>query len=237
LGDRHQQNGINYTLDLNTGLTQVLADDTNTYLYGNGRISQSQITNPQAPEYFLGDALGSVRQLADPTGAVTLTQSYAPYGDIVSFVGTSQTSYAFTGEARDSSELTYLRARYMDSSTGRFTQRDPSGLEANLFLYAGANPVNRIDPSGLFSRLQIAQSFHMNNFGNVVSYYDNNEEHWGFLAALLRALPGDLLFAENVQIMPFSQSYKLGRGCHVDYNLQQGITLNGMPLKAVYNSR
>jgi hypothetical protein len=33
LGDRLAQNGVQYTLDLNTGLTQVLADGTNTYLY------------------------------------------------------------------------------------------------------------------------------------------------------------------------------------------------------------
>ena len=88
MGDRHQQNGVNYTLDLNAGLTQVLQDGTNTYLYGNGRISESQITNSQSPEYFFGDALGSVRQLADTTGAVTLTQSYAHYGNITQTVET-----------------------------------------------------------------------------------------------------------------------------------------------------
>jgi len=29
-----------YTLDLNNGLTQVLSDGTDTYLYGNGRIGE-----------------------------------------------------------------------------------------------------------------------------------------------------------------------------------------------------
>ena len=148
LGDRHQQNSVNYTLDLNAGLTQVLSAGTNTYLYGNGRISQ----HATQTEYFLGDALGSVRQLADSAGAVTLTQSYAPYGDIVSSVGTGSTDYAFTGEIRDANGLTYLRARYLNSSTGRFTQRDPSRLETNLYLYAGANPVMYTDPSGKYHR-------------------------------------------------------------------------------------
>jgi len=68
LGDRLGQNGINDTLDLNTGLTQVLSDSTTTYTYGLGRISQQQGTTP---EYFLGDALGSVRQLTSQTGVVT----------------------------------------------------------------------------------------------------------------------------------------------------------------------
>jgi hypothetical protein len=31
---------VQYTLDLNTGLTQVLADNANTYLYGMSRIGQ-----------------------------------------------------------------------------------------------------------------------------------------------------------------------------------------------------
>ncbi len=54
--------------DLNSGLTQVLEDGTNIYLYGIGWIAQTDGTDT---EYFLGDALGSVRQLTDASGAVT----------------------------------------------------------------------------------------------------------------------------------------------------------------------
>jgi YD repeat-containing protein len=43
-GDRIGQtvNGVTttYALDLTAGLTQVLSDGANTYLYGNGRIAQ-----------------------------------------------------------------------------------------------------------------------------------------------------------------------------------------------------
>ena len=42
VGDRLVQNGVQYTLDLNAGLTQVLDDGTNTYLYGLGRIAEKQ---------------------------------------------------------------------------------------------------------------------------------------------------------------------------------------------------
>ena len=110
----------NYTLDLATGLTQVLDDGANTYLYGNGRIAQAGSTT----EYFLGDALGSVRQLTDTAATVTLTQSYAPYGEVTQSVGTSQTSYAFTGENLDANGLTFLRARYYAPLDGRFINRD-----------------------------------------------------------------------------------------------------------------
>lgn len=34
---------------------------------------------------------------------------------------------------------------------GRFTQSDPFGQEPNPYLYAGGDPVNSSDPTGLFS--------------------------------------------------------------------------------------
>lgn len=77
----------NYRLDtstsfsagLNAGLTQVLSDGSNAYLYGNGRIGELQ---PSEFAYHLGDALGSVRQLTDSSGGVTLARNFEPYGDV-----------------------------------------------------------------------------------------------------------------------------------------------------------
>jgi hypothetical protein len=66
---------INYTLDLEVGPTQVLADGTNAYLYGIGRVGEEQ---PGGWQYHLGDALGSVRQLANAGAALTLARSYDP---------------------------------------------------------------------------------------------------------------------------------------------------------------
>ena len=42
--------------------------------------------------------------------------------------------------------------RFYDPATGRYISADPIGLEGglNLYSYASANPVNRIDPKGLF---------------------------------------------------------------------------------------
>ncbi len=64
-------NGVptTYVNDLASGLTQILEDGTYTYIYGLGRIAQ--VNGPET-EYFLGDRLGSVRQLADAGGSVTL---------------------------------------------------------------------------------------------------------------------------------------------------------------------
>lgn len=103
LGDRVKQ-AINslvttYTLDLNAGLTQVLADKTNRYVYGLGRVSEQSAAGT---DYFLPDALGSVRQLANVSTTVTLARNYDPYGNVLSSAGYRSTSYNFTGELRDS---------------------------------------------------------------------------------------------------------------------------------------
>ena len=151
LGNRYQQTvnevTTTYTLDTASGLTQVLSDGTNKYLYGMGRIAQ---VNGEDIEYFLGDALGSVRQLTDESGEIILTREYDPYGNVLSSVGTVETKYGFTNEYT-SQGLIYLRARYYNPNIGRFTTVDPSQQEANLYLYAGANPVNETDPTGFLS--------------------------------------------------------------------------------------
>jgi RHS repeat-associated protein len=161
-GDRVSQtvNGVttHYTLDLNTGLTQVLADYTNTYLYGRGRISQSALSTPQSEIYFLTDALGSVRQLTDSTGSVTLAKSYTPYGETQSEIRNPQseiTNFGFTGEAADAETgLIFLRARYMNPRLGSFVSKDRASFDvlqpsnSNWYLYANGNPTNFTDPSG-----------------------------------------------------------------------------------------
>ena len=157
LGDRLQQTVneaevTNYTLDLAAGLTQVLDDGTNSYLYGLGRIGED---SPAGWAYHLPDALGSVRQLADGNGAVVLAQSYQPYGQVLSSEGAGSSAYGYTGEWTDDTGLVFLRARYLDTGVGRFLTRDPWGgdLERPITLqpyhYVGQNPINRVDPSGL----------------------------------------------------------------------------------------
>jgi hypothetical protein len=39
--------------------------------------------------------------------------------------------------------------RYYDASVGRWTQQDPSGMDANLYAYVGGDPMNSVDPTGL----------------------------------------------------------------------------------------
>jgi RHS repeat-associated protein len=155
LGNRIQQivNSVTttYQLDLNMGLPQVLSDGTSTYLYGRNRIGEGDT----AWNYYLGDALGSMRQLIDSSGTVILAQTFEPYGEVWSSHGEGNSSYSFTGEMRDPSGLMYLRARYMAPAVGRFLTRDTrpgndnAPLSLNRWMYAQGNPIRYTDPSGM----------------------------------------------------------------------------------------
>ncbi|MBN1371298.1 MAG: RHS repeat-associated core domain-containing protein, partial [Anaerolineaceae bacterium] len=155
LGDRVSEttNGVttSFTLDLNAGLTQALSDGTNTYLYGNRRIGQ--FTGEESA-YFLGDALGSVRQLVDGSGNITLTKSYEPYGKGLTSVGSGSSMYGFASEQTDFSGLIYLRARYYSTYLNQFIQPDPILPDPrvpgnwNRYVYSRNNPINLTDPSG-----------------------------------------------------------------------------------------
>jgi len=111
---------------------------------------------PGGPGYAdLPDALGSVRQLADGSGAVVLAQSYKPYGEVLSSEGAGSTPYGYIGEWTDDTGLVFLRARYLDTGSGRFLTRDPWGGSVmrpgtfNGYSYVTNNPVRLVDPLGL----------------------------------------------------------------------------------------
>lgn len=165
LGDRLKQiaDGVttDYTLDINTGLTQVLQDGKQTYLYGNPSAGSGQATRiSQIAEtqtgYFLPDALGSMRQMTDSSADLTLARAYDPYGNVVSSSGAGETVYGYTGE-QQSNGLVHLRARDYASQLGRFTSRDtwegddyyPSTY--SKWEYVEENPINKYDPSGMYS--------------------------------------------------------------------------------------
>jgi RHS repeat-associated protein len=167
MGDRLSQTvGITttrYVLDPSTGsgqapaagLTQVLADGTNTYLYGNDRLAQYQ----GSMQYFGADGLGSVRQIYDASAQVVGSTRYDPYGNVMNQSGTATSVFAFAGEQYDAGTgLEYLRARYYSSAQGRFTTRDVWEGDASLPMsynewnYVNGNPTGRTDPSGMMPR-------------------------------------------------------------------------------------
>ncbi len=134
-----------------------------TVAHGPG-IDEPLVLDVRAPaqvagQYFLhGDRLGSIIAVTDQSGQVVQRYRYDPWGNVVDrmdpeFDARVGQFYGFTGREYDAeSGLYYYRARYYDPQVGRFLSRDPIGLAGglNTYAYVGGNPVNRIDPLGLY---------------------------------------------------------------------------------------
>jgi len=142
-----------FVWDWAAGVPELLRDGDSLYLIGYDALGWQTGSDWR---FVLPDALGSVRQETDAAGAVTAAREWTPYGEEV---GAAQAGLGFTGEWFDAAVgLTYLRARWYDEQIGLFSSVDPlpgpatESLSLNSYLYVLANPINMIDPSGLYHK-------------------------------------------------------------------------------------
>ena len=148
-------------LNDNSRLTNVLAEidsDGNAlalYTVGADLVSQERSGRTSI---YLYDGHGSVVGLSNESCVVTDTYCYDAFGNLLKSKGSTKNCYRYCGEQFDESTgLYYLRARYMDTSTGRFISQDSYAgsifdpISLHKYLYANANPVMYSDPSGYAS--------------------------------------------------------------------------------------
>jgi RHS repeat-associated protein len=135
------------------------------FIYGPGidePICLIDATDSNAVYYYHFDGLGSVVALSDVNNVPVERYAYDVFGrptirdvnDVEIAESALANPYLFTGRAWDpETALYYYRARYYDYFTGRFLQTDPIGYVGglNLHTYCGNNPLNRIDPMGLYT--------------------------------------------------------------------------------------
>jgi RHS repeat-associated protein len=177
-------------------------------LYGHDLIS-SLITDHSAlitkPIFYQYDGLGSVRSITDTTGDLQETYDYA-YGTLIglnkrnpltgvlessnlsSTIPNLQSDYLFTGEQWDEDlGMYFLRARYLNTNTGRFHSQDSyegrngEPLTLHKYLYAHGNPAMFTDPSGRFSLAEMSTAIQVSLTLGVIT---------GFTVPLIRG-PGD----------------------------------------------
>ena len=101
--------------------------------------------------YYEQDAIGSVSALTNAAGALANTYTYDSFGNLTASTGAIANPFQYTGRDYDSEDsISYYRARYYDSATGRFLSEDPIRFAGgiNLYAYALDSPVNKNDPEG-----------------------------------------------------------------------------------------
>jgi RHS repeat-associated protein len=101
------------------------------------------------------DERGSVRVVVDTaSGAVAERLEYDPWGRITQDTNPGFQPFGFAGGLVDgATSLVHFGSRDYDPTTGRFTTADPLGFaggDTNLYAYAHDDPVNFIDPVGLW---------------------------------------------------------------------------------------
>ena len=109
-----------------------------------GAWTKVAITDPQ---------LGTLRGWVNANGADSVRLFADSAKGVWGATDTSVVRFRFAGAEYDQETgLYYMRARYYDPALGRFLSEDPIGIDGglNLYAYAGNDPTNRSDPSGLF---------------------------------------------------------------------------------------
>lgn len=164
-----------YTWDLNAALptlagTSVDPDGTGPtaaaitrlrYDTSGTGLALSQTTNGTT-RWYAHDPLGSITDLTDPTGAITRSQDWTPYGSSRTAIGAPAGSgplaaVGWTGALPDTDGTWHLRARQYDPLSGQFTALDPLGQAGSAgvgggygtpYGYVQGRVALQTDPSG-----------------------------------------------------------------------------------------
>jgi len=126
------------------------------YTYGLDLISQERFDGTGFVTHFYGyDGHGNVRLLTDSAGTISHRYDYDAFGNLIASSGATPNNYLYTGEQFDPDlGMYFLRARYMDTTRGRFwTQDEFEGINRipptlHKYLAVHGDPVNLTDPSG-----------------------------------------------------------------------------------------
>ena len=143
----------NFVWDPTASQPELLMDNTNAYIYGDGTAPLEQVNlSTGAVVYLVADTLGSIRGVVSSTGTLTASTDYDAWGNPETTGGLSAyTPFGFAGGYTDPTGLIYLVNRYYDPATGQFLSVDPLVAETDEpYAYTGDDPVNAVDPSGAY---------------------------------------------------------------------------------------
>lgn len=143
-----------YVLNI-LGMSQVLIETdaggapVNYYIYGLGLISRVKPDGTTHCYHF--NNVGSIVAMTDQNENITHSYLYSPFGRVLDSVEADENRFQFVGYHGVMSEvagLSFLRARYVETVSGRFLSEDPI-WSPQKYVYCSNNPLFMVDPDGM----------------------------------------------------------------------------------------
>ncbi len=137
-------------------LTPATGSPESTYFTRMPSGEPVAMRTPQGTDYYVSDSIGSIVAMVDNSGNLAGQYRYDPYGNTLLATEQTQNPYRYAGYYYDHPTGLYKAGeRYYDPETASWTQKDPISQiadprQANPYAYAGADPVNSVDPGGSF---------------------------------------------------------------------------------------
>lgn len=136
---------------------QIEPSRTLRFVYGTrGNVPELIVDQTSNIVYrLIVDERGSVRRVVQiDTGAVVQELTYDAWGKVLTDSSPGFQPFGYAGGLYDSATgLVRFGVRDYDPNIGRWTAKEPLGLgggDANLYAYAGNDPINHVDPDGRY---------------------------------------------------------------------------------------
>jgi RHS repeat-associated protein len=162
---------------------------------------------------------------------VPFTASYTSFGAVTG-TGLDWMPFGFAGGIYDADAgLVRFGARDLDPAVGRWSTKDPlvfGGGQGNLYVYVGNDPINWIDPAGLYTEVIVWEPVGKgeSSFGHLSININGTSYSWG---------PEGMDIQDASTYAIHQELFRSGRGFQLGLTSEQESALEGDLVRYFYS--
>lgn len=167
------------------------------------------------------DHLGTPRVASNDKKETVWKANYSPFGKAEVVTNTITLSLRLPGQYEDQETGThYNYLRDYDPNTGRYVTSDPIGLKGgvNTYAYVGSNPIQAIDPLGLY---RLVMGFEVNDSSAFIGGIHDLNKDYGHMYFYL--VDNNEKISDVFSFGPAEQMTKIGEIIGVEGTIDYGI--------------